>query len=416
MRIRRLLLLLGLTSSLWIGGAQPAAAEIKTFSFTGAEQTYTVPAGVRLVHVVAIGAQGGHGQDAKAPGGEGGFGARLEADLPVEPGQVLFVEVGGRGEDGSPIGTGGGAGGFNGGGSSNPGDVHTAGGGGGGATDVRTCSRDAAACAGAANTLNSRLLIAAGGGGGGGQGGEGLAGSGRGGNAGQDGAKGSAAECNAIPPGGGGGAGTLSAGGAGGAGDPAGTAPAGQPGAFGLGGAAGVAVPNPRVGGGGGGGYFGGGAGGSANGCRPGGGGGGSSFAVAAASSVSLATTAEPAGVAIVTPTSAFVVGKLSRNKRRGTALLAVDVPGPGTVSLSGRGLVQRQVSMSGAGQVKLAIKARGRLGRKLRRTGKLTLKASLSFAPLGADPTTQTRPVKLVRLKKIAGSHRKTTPRSSSR
>ena len=40
-------------------------------------------------------------------------------------------------------------------------------------------------------------------------------------------------------------------------------------------------------------------------------------------------------------PSNSFSFGKLKRNKRRGTATLTVEVPGPGTLALSGKGLVQ---------------------------------------------------------------------------
>jgi hypothetical protein len=126
-----------------------------TFASTGVEQSFTVPAGVSSVHVVASGATGGSGSST----GPGGRGAVVSANLTVTPGDVLYVEVGGAPtttttadcfEDTPCVG------GFNGGGSSR------FGGGGGGGSDVRTISR------GDAGTLASRLLVAAGGGGGGG--------------------------------------------------------------------------------------------------------------------------------------------------------------------------------------------------------------------------------------------------------
>jgi Glycine rich protein len=160
--------LLGLAvacAALAASAAPASAATTQAFAFTGTEQTFTVPTGVTSLHVVAVGAKGGNGSDesAKKLGGPGGLGASVEADLPVTPGQVLYVEVGGTGANGSA----GGAGGFNGGGASNDGVFKLPGGGGGGATDIRSCSRVALTCAGVLDTLSSRLLIAAGGGGGG---------------------------------------------------------------------------------------------------------------------------------------------------------------------------------------------------------------------------------------------------------
>jgi Glycine rich protein len=391
-----------LATLLWASSAQPATAETRTFGFTGAEQIYDVPASVHAIHVVAIGARGGRGTNSiEAIGGAGGFGARLEADLAVTPGQVLFVEVGGVGENGALARAG--TGGFNGGGTS---FGNVPGGGGGGATDIRTCSVNAIACSGTPNTLGSRLLVAAGGGGGGSLGRrlEGVGGDG--GNAGQSGVTGQIVGCEpGITPGGGGGPGTQSAGGAGGA---AGNNGAGIGGAgeLGEGGEAALGPSSPVTGGGGGGGYFGGGAGGASRGCAGGGGGGGSSFAAAVASGVSLAADSTGQGGVVITtlasppskPSNVFKFGKLSRNKRTGTATLTVDLPGPGRLSLAGKGLVRRERAVGGAGSIALPIKAKGAFGRRLARTGHLELMAKVTFAPRGADPNTRTRAVKLVR------------------
>src|SRR5205823_5212887 len=82
------------------GGDVPivqAAATIP-FSPTGAEQTYTVPAGVTMVFVEANGAGGaGACVNPAFSRGFGGNGERRRAILTVTPGQTLFVEVGGVG-------------------------------------------------------------------------------------------------------------------------------------------------------------------------------------------------------------------------------------------------------------------------------------------------------------------------------
>lgn len=129
-------------------GLPPAG---KTFVFTGSEQTYTVPAGVTMLGVDAI---GGSGAPAIA-----GTAMELGAALPVRPGEVLYVEV-------AQSATGSGAT-FGGGGAGGAGDAP--GGAGGGASDVRTCSVQAAHCPGGGTSLASRLLVAGGGGGDGGE-------------------------------------------------------------------------------------------------------------------------------------------------------------------------------------------------------------------------------------------------------
>ncbi len=202
------------------------------FAYTGATQSWQVPAGVTAVDVELLGAQG--------EGAFGGLGARVRATIPVTAGSTLQIRVGGAGRNN--------VGGFNGGASG--GYAGTAG---GGASDVRN----------GAFALNDRLVVAAGGGGSksvdpalgkvGGSGG-GLVG-----------------EAAAGDPCAGGG-GTQTQGGAGGDANA-------SPGAFGAGGGA--------VGwaGGGGGGWYGGG-GGSPD-CSTGGG-GGSSHTIATATNVQM--------------------------------------------------------------------------------------------------------------------------------
>jgi glycine rich protein len=377
--------------------AQPASASTQTFGFTGLEQPYMVPAGVHSVHVIAVGAMGGSGSDSgENIGGSPGFGARVEADLPVTAGQILFIEVGGTGADGGGI-VGGGAGGFNGGGSSNNGEFHEPGGGGGGATDIRTCSMLAAGCALAPDTLSSRLLVAGGGGGGGSDGQGVLSSGGEGGDAGKNGQTGQAMNCSTgSTPGGGGGAGTESAGGAGGMAGILGGA-LGNPGTLGQGGGAGTSSTNSQPGGGGGGGFFGGGAGGGGNGCAAGGGGGGSNFAAPSASGVSSAIDATvPAQVVITSVDRDFSFGRLKRNKRTGTAQLIVDTPSPGMLTLTGKGLVKQTVSVGG--RVKLSVRTRGKRNRLLRRAGTVKVSANVTYTPNGAAAISKVRNIRLVK------------------
>lgn len=244
------LTLLGLTV-----GAASAGATTQTFTYTGSEQAFTVPAGVSTIHVVAIGAEGG-----KA-GAAPGVAAEVQGDLTVKPGQTLYVEVGGRGAGGSgPVNPGG----FNGGGEGA--------GGGGGASDVRTAPRSAGL------SPDTRLIVAAGGGG---AGTSGIEGAGPGGNAGEAG--------GSIPNNEGGGAGTAGSGGAGGSG---GCTP-GFAGELGLGGPGGNCESSSIGGGGGGGGYYGGGGGGAGGSFGGGGGGGGSSLLPAGGTSTLASSQSE---------------------------------------------------------------------------------------------------------------------------
>ncbi len=278
----------------------PATASAQTFTYTGNEQVYTVPAGITIVDVRTVGADGA-GNTGFVTGGHGGV---VEADLTVSSGEQLYLEVGQAGQ-GPPDGVGGANGGGTG-GNEGPENAY----GGGGASDVRTvsCGAGPVGCPGNGASLTSRILVAGGGGGEGmGHGSESV--DGAGGNASEDGS-------SNIFDGGihtGGYAGSSTAAGLGGSGcAPAGVGIAGSAAAGGGGGdAQEKELMGGSGGGGGGGGYYGGGGGGACLSSSPamlaygGGGGGGSDFATAAATNVSMGldTTQNADGSIAITPT-----------------------------------------------------------------------------------------------------------------
>ena len=253
-----------LTLTLALACAAPAQATTATFSYTGAEQTITVPVGVYSVRALAIGGRGGAGDLA------GGAAARVSGQLEVSPGQTLYVEVGGDGQNAEPSGGGGG---FNGGGAAGG----PLGGGGGGASDVRTAPRAAGL------SPDSRLIVAAGGGGTGGGGSIGAGGAG--------GAAGAGGEESPSSGNQGGKEGTQEIGGSGGSG----AGGVGVEGELGLGGSGGSGSSSEGgPGGGGGGGYYGGGGGGGGATFGGGGGGGGSSLEPPSGTLELASLTSEP--------------------------------------------------------------------------------------------------------------------------
>lgn len=234
-----------------------------------------MPARVERIRVIAIGGEGGGAPIARA--------GRVSALVPVTPGEILTIRVGGNGTSSSGGYNGGAPGGI-------IGRTTIDGYGGGGASDIREHG----------DALSNRILVAGGGGGQGaydaserdgpwglgGKGGTVIGGPGANG-------WGSYSQANCDYGGCGGSGGNQNAGGAGGAGGRGNTycyPAAGSIGTLGNGGAG--AVNGSRqcggVGGGGGGGYFGGGGGGQGsefyssgyyNDGGGGGGGGGSSYA-----------------------------------------------------------------------------------------------------------------------------------------
>jgi fibronectin-binding autotransporter adhesin len=76
-------------------GVQSSQAQVNyTFIYTGADQTFTVPAGVTSITVSIWGAGGG---GSAASDGAGGSGAYVTGTLTVTPGQTITVVVGGGG-------------------------------------------------------------------------------------------------------------------------------------------------------------------------------------------------------------------------------------------------------------------------------------------------------------------------------
>ncbi len=257
-----------LTTTGYTGGTSSSS---KTFSYTGAVQTYTIPKSMTALKVDGYGAGGGENSYGNAS--MAGKGGRVQATLSnLSAGTTLNIYVGGEGADGvdkSSNTSGGGAGGYNGGGDGGGAD---AAGGGGGATDIRV----------GGTSLTDRILVA---GGGGGRGGD--PGGGRGGNGGGTTAQKGYDDGNRTgnkPLGGG--AGTSSAGGV--AGDGGASPRNGSAGSLGTGGDGGRPSHSCNCfdgGGGGGGGYYGGGGGGASDSTSPSGytgdgagGGGGSSY------------------------------------------------------------------------------------------------------------------------------------------
>ena len=134
-----------------------------TFSYTGSEQTFTVPTSVSSITVTMTGGAGGTSTqtdyDEYTLGGHGGY---LKADINVTSGNVIYIYVGGKGTDADENTTSSEhlPGGFNGGGQGGKDDNSTTtlvrnGSGGGGASDLRI----------GGNALSNRIMVVGGGGG-----------------------------------------------------------------------------------------------------------------------------------------------------------------------------------------------------------------------------------------------------------
>ena len=124
----------------------------QTFSYTGSQQTFTVPSGVTTITIKAWGGQGGM-YNSSWGAGKGGYST---GTLNVSSGETLYIYVGGQGNSsGSNVQI---SGGFNGGGYARGYTSGAYAGSGGGASDVRSSG----------NALTNRVIVAGGGGGAGG--------------------------------------------------------------------------------------------------------------------------------------------------------------------------------------------------------------------------------------------------------
>lgn len=149
LRVKHLLVFSAAIATQLVGAATISFPRTNPVDPIGTPITWTVPAGVTSLNVIATGAGGGGG-GAGMGGSAGGSGAVVTSTLSVNPGEIITVVVGGGGGGGGDqIETRGGGGG---GGSSsvNAGTPNQmiAGGGGGGANSSQTKGGDAGGVSG----------------------------------------------------------------------------------------------------------------------------------------------------------------------------------------------------------------------------------------------------------------------------
>ena len=105
-------------------------------------------------------------------------------------------------------------------------------------------------------------------------------------------------------------------------------------------------------------------------------------------------------------PPNAYSFDGVALNKKTGTATLAVVVPGPGTLSLTGKGVkAQRSAreataskAVSTAGLVNLLIKPKGKAKKKLKKTGRAKVKVKVTYTPTGGTAASQSKKIKLIK------------------
>jgi hypothetical protein len=93
-------------------------------------------------------------------------------------------------------------------------------------------------------------------------------------------------------------------------------------------------------------------------------------------------------------PDNAFTLGAITRNKKKGTATIAVSVPSEGALAASGNGVTATLLGPPN----RLLIKARGKKRHKLEENGKVKVSVAITYTPTGGNPNTQAVTVKLIK------------------
>jgi hypothetical protein len=101
---------------------------------------------------------------------------------------------------------------------------------------------------------------------------------------------------------------------------------------------------------------------------------------------------------AILVPSNEFTIGALTQDRKQGTATVTVNVPNPGILTLSGKGLKRRRVSknIAVAGTVRFQIAAAGKKKRKLEKTGRVAMSTMMTYTPAAGEPASTLLTVKL--------------------
>ena len=107
-------------------------------------------------------------------------------------------------------------------------------------------------------------------------------------------------------------------------------------------------------------------------------------------------------------PSNEFVLGKLKRNRKRGTATLTVSLPLPdiGTLTLFGKNLRTESRAVADTGVVKLPVIGKRKVKKALRRRGRRKVGINITYSPTGNSAVTKSRKVKLVRKLKKSKRH----------
>jgi hypothetical protein len=99
-----------------------------------------------------------------------------------------------------------------------------------------------------------------------------------------------------------------------------------------------------------------------------------------------------------IEPSNSFSLGKIQRNKLKGTAKLEVSLPGPGKVTVGGKTVKSASKSALEFGPLMVPVTPKGEAKKKLDGGGTAKVGVKVEFAPSGGAPSTRSKKIKLVR------------------
>ena len=101
-------------------------------------------------------------------------------------------------------------------------------------------------------------------------------------------------------------------------------------------------------------------------------------------------------------PSSDFGFAGLTKNKKKGQATVAVNLPGPGSATLAGNGVKTQSAAFGTAtgGLLNLKVVPNKKLAKKLKGGGKAGVTVNVTFTPTGGSAATKSESLKLVKKK----------------
>jgi hypothetical protein len=100
---------------------------------------------------------------------------------------------------------------------------------------------------------------------------------------------------------------------------------------------------------------------------------------------------------ATIEPSNKIKFGAVTRNKKKGTATVKVELPNAGKLDYSGDGLaISGPATVVGADTVEVTVRATGKKQRKLRRKGKAGASPKVTFTPTNGTAASDTQSLQL--------------------